>query len=363
MDSQAKEMVRSGIDVVNLSVGEPDFDTPGHIKEAAIKAIRAGFTKYTPAGGIPELKGAIAAKLKRENGVEYSPADIVACVGGKQAIYNILLAICNPGDEIIIHTPTWPTFVEQVKLAQGVPVLVELPPPFTIVATPLIERITPRTRAILLNSPCNPTGEAADPKEIEELARAAIAHDIYLISDETYEHFIYGGTRHLSPASLGPEAKAHVITMNTVSKTYAMTGWRVGYVAAPRPVAKAVNDLMSQTTSNPTSVAQVAAVAALNGPQECVREMVAEFAARRTLLVEGLRATGFACARPGGAFYAFPQVKGSEPSLAFAKRLLEQAHIAAVPGSAFFSEGYLRLSYATSRANLQKALERLRQFQ
>ena len=359
MDAKAKAMVRSGIDVINLSVGEPDFDTPAHIKEAAIAAIQEGFNKYTPAGGIPELKEAIAEKLSRENGVDYSANEVVACVGGKQAVCNVFLAICDPGDEVIVHAPTWPTFLEQIKLAQGNPVTVPLASPFSISADPLVERITPKTRAILLNSPCNPTGEVADPAEIRKLAQACVERGIYFIADETYEHFLYGDTEHLSPASMGPDEKAHVITVNTVSKTYAMTGWRLGYVAGPEPVIKAINDLMTQITSNPTAAAQKAAIAALTGPQDCVWEMVAEFSARRTLLVEGLRAIGYTCALPGGAFYAFPQVKGDEEDMAVADRLLEEAHIASVPGSSFLADGHLRMSYATSREKLQEALERL----
>ena len=361
MDAKAKAMVRSGIDVINLSVGEPDFDTPAHIKDAAIAAIQEGFNKYTPAGGIPELKEAIAEKLSRENGVDYTPNEVVACVGGKQAVCNVFLAICDPGDEVIVHAPTWPTFLEQIKLAQGEPVTVPLASPFSITADPLLERITPKTRAILLNSPCNPTGEVADPAEIRKLAQACVERGIYFIADETYEHFLYGDTKHLSPASMGADEKAHVITVNTVSKTYAMTGWRLGYVAGPEPVIKAINDLMTQITSNPTAAAQKAAIAALTGPQDCVREMVAEFSARRSLLVEGLRAIGYTCALPGGAFYAFPQVKGDEADMAVADRLLEEAHIASVPGSSFLADGHLRMSYATSREKLQEALERLQE--
>ena len=359
MDAKAKAMVRSGIDVINLSVGEPDFDTPAHIKEAAIAAIQDGFNKYTPAGGIPELKEAIAEKLSRENSVDYSPSEVVACVGGKQAVCNVFLAICDPGDEVIVHAPTWPTFLEQIKLAQGEPVTVPLDSPFAITADPLLECITPQTRAILLNSPCNPTGEVADPAEIRKLAKACVERGIYFIADETYEHFLYGEAEHLSPASMGPDEKAHVITVNTVSKTYAMTGWRLGYVAGPEPVIQAINDLMTQITSNPTAAAQKAAIAALTGPQDCVQEMVAEFRERRAILVEGLRAVGYACAYPGGAFYAFPQVRGDEEDMAVADRLLEKAHIATVPGSSFLADGHLRMSYATSREKLQEALSRL----
>ena len=321
---------------------------------------RTASTSTRRPAAFPELKEAIAEKLSRENGVDYSPTEVVACVGGKQAVCNVFLAICNPGDEVVVHAPTWPTFLEQIKLAQGTHVTVPLASPFAITADPLLERISSKTRAILINSPCNPTGQVADPAEIRKLAAACVERGIYLIADETYEHFLYGDAEHLSPASMGPDEKAHVITVNTVSKTYAMTGWRLGYVAGPEPVIKAINDLMSQITSNPTSASQKAAIAALTGPQDCVREMVAEFRERRTLLVEGLRKAGYTCALPGGAFYAFPQVKGDEQDMAVADRLLEEAHVATVPGSSFLADGYLRMSYATSREKLQEGLERLR---
>ncbi len=365
MAARGRALAKAGARVLDLTLGEPDFDTPEHIKEAAHKAIRDGKTKYTPAGGIPELREAICQKLARENGIEYRPEETVVCVGGKQALYNVLLAICDPGDEVLVPVPTWPTFADQVRLVDAVPVLVRLPADYKLRASDLEPHLTPRTRAIILNSPSNPTGAVMRPEDVRAVTELAVSRGIFLISDETYEHFLYDGALHVAPASLGPEAKTWTIEVNTVSKTYAMTGWRIGYVAARAEIAKAIDALMSQTTSNPASMAQWAAVAALSGPQDCVRTMVAEFARRRQLLVSGLQQLGYRCAWPEGAFYAYPRLPDGpdgEPgdSMAFATRLLEQAHVNTVPGSAFFDEGSLRLSYAASTAVLEEVLERWR---
>ncbi len=367
MAARGRALAKAGARVLDLTLGEPDFDTPEHIKEAAHKAIRDGKTKYTPAGGIPELREAICQKLARENGIEYHPEETVACVGGKQALYNVLLAICDPGDEVLVPVPTWPTFADQVRLVDAMPVLVRLPADYKLRASDLEPHLTPRTRAIILNSPSNPTGAVMRPEDVRAVTELAVSRGIFLISDETYEHFLYDGARHVAPASLGPEAKAWTIEVNTVSKTYAMTGWRIGYVAARVEIAKAIDALMSQTTSNPASIAQWAAVAALSGPQDCVRAMVAEFARRRQLLVSGLQQLGYRCAWPEGAFYAYPRLPdgpdgGPGNSMAFATRLLEQAYVNTVPGSAFFDEGSLRLSYAASTAVLEEVLERLGSF-
>lgn len=365
VDTKAKALVRQGVNVLALTVGEPDFDTPEHIKAAAEKAIRDGKTKYTPAGGVPELREAICAKFARENGITYEPAETVACVGGKQVLYNIMLALLDPGDEVIVPTPNWPTFADQVGLADGKAVLVKTGPGYKLRRQDVEPYVTDRTRALILNSPSNPTGAVMDPDEIRAIADLAIKRQFYLVSDETYEHFLFGNTKHLAPASLGPEAKEWTIEVNTVSKTYAMTGWRVGYAAGPREIIKAIDSIMSQTTSNPSSIAQWAAVAALTGPQECVQEMVAEFARRRERFIKGLRAIGWQCDWPDGAFYAYPSIPGSTPerptdSSAFANRLLDEARIAVVPGTAFFDEGTLRMSYAASVAVLDEVLERLK---
>jgi aspartate aminotransferase len=350
-----------------MTLGEPDFDTPAHIKAAAERAIRDGKTKYTPAGGIPELKAAICEKFARENGITYEPAETVVCVGGKQALYNIMQAICDPGDEVLVPVPNWPTFAAQVELAGARAIRVPLPADKRLRAQDLEPYLSSRTRAIIINSPSNPTGAVMRPAEVRAVTELAVSRGIYLVSDETYEHFLYGDARHVAPASLGPEAKAWTIEVNTVSKTYAMTGWRIGYAAGPRHVIKAMDDLMSQTTSNPCSVSQWAAVAALTGPQECVREMVAEFGRRREYFISGLQRLGYRCEWPEGAFYAYPRIPdapdgGPGDSLAFATRLLEAKHVACVPGRAFDDEGYLRLSYAASMAVLSEVLERLREF-
>ena len=367
MDGKAKALARQGAPVLFLTLGEPDFATPGHIKEAATKAIRDGKTKYTPAGGIPELKEAICRKFARENGADYEPAETVVCVGGKQVLYNVFLAICDPGDEVLIPVPNWPTFAAQVQLAEAKPVLVPLPADKRLRVEDVRPYVTPRTRAILLNSPSNPTGAVMLPEELRAVTELAVERGVYIVSDETYEHFLYGNARHVAPASLGSDAKRWTIEVNTVSKTYAMTGWRIGYAAGPREVIKAVDDLMSQTTSNACSVSQWAALAALDGPQDCVKDMVAAFAERRRFLIEGLHGLGYRCEWPDGAFYAYPRVPdapdgGRGDSTAFALRLLEERHVGTVPGSAFDDEGHLRLSYASSRAVLGEVLERLRGF-
>jgi aspartate aminotransferase len=362
--ARAKALAQQGARVLDLTLGEPDFDTPVHIKAAAERAIRDGRTKYTPAGGVPELRAAVCAKFARENGVEYEPSETVICVGGKQVLYNVMLAICDPGDEVLVPVPNWPTFADQVGLADGRPVLVPLPPDKKLRAADLEPYLTARTRAIILNSPSNPTGAVMRPEDVRAVTELAVERGVYLVSDETYEHFLYSGARHVAPASLGPEARALTIEVNTVSKTYAMTGWRIGYAAGPQDVIKAIDTLMTQTTSNACSIAQWAAVEALTGPQDCVREMVAEFARRRELLIGGLRRLGYGCEWPEGAFYAYPRIPaaadgGPGDSAAFATRLLEDKHVAVVAGSGFFDEGHVRVSYAASTAVLEEVLERL----
>ena len=359
MDTQAREVAQQGHRVLNLALGEPDFDTPEHIKEAAYKAIRDGKTKYTPSGGIPELKEAICQKFSRENRVTYQPDEVVVCVGGKHALYNVFVAICDPGDEVLVPVPTWQTFLEQIRLADGKPVPVPLGSDHQVRRHDLEPYLSERTRAILLNSPSNPTGAVMDPAEVEAVAALAVERGIYLVADETYEHYLYDGAKHLAPASLNEEARRWTIEVNTVSKSYAMTGWRVGYAAGPAPVIKAVNSLMSQTASHATSIAQWASVAALSGPQDSVQTMVEEFAKRRQMLIEGFHRLGMECAWPRGAFFAYPQVPGGAPSLPYAEQLLTDAYIATVPGSAFLGEGYLRVSYAASTEVLQEALDRL----
>jgi aspartate aminotransferase len=367
MDARAKALRAAGADVLALTLGEPEFDTPEHIKAAAQKAIRDGKTNYTPSGGIPELRQAVCTKLARDNGVAYDPTETVICVGGKQVLYNLMLALLDPGDEVVVPVPAWPTFADQVGLVGGVPVLAALPADKRLRAQDVAPYLTPRTRAIVVNTPSNPTGAVMRPEDVRAVTALAVERGVYVISDETYEHFLFGGATHVSPASLGPEAKEWTVVVNTVSKTYAMTGWRIGYAAGPQHVMKAVDSLMTQTTSNPCSVAQWAAVEALTGPQDCVGEMVAEFGRRREFFVAGLNRLGLRCDWPEGAFYAYPRVPdaadgGPGNSMAFATRLAEEAHLVTVPGSAFFDEGYLRMSYAASTATLAEALQRLGRF-
>lgn len=372
MDAAAKEMLRQGIDVISFGVGEPDFDTPDNVKAAAIKAIEEGRTKYTPASGIHELKVAIQQKLARDNQLEYGIDQISVNVGAKHALYNITQVLCDPGDEVIIPAPYWVSYVEQVRVTGATPVIVETTEEngFRMTADQLREAITPRTKAIMLNSPSNPTGAVYRREHLEAIAEVAVEKGIAVISDEIYEPFIYGGAKHISIAQLGPEIKALTLVVNGVSKSHAMTGWRIGFVAGDARVIKAINSLQSHSTSNPTSIAQWAAVEALTGPQEPVAQMVAEFAKRREYLVERLRALpGVECAMPEGAFYAFPRVTAAfgktygdrkiENSADLCQLLLEEAHVSIVPGSAFGAEGFVRISYATSMANLEKGLDRI----
>lgn len=372
MDAAAKEMLRQGIDVISFGVGEPDFDTPDNVKAAAIKAIEEGRTKYTPASGIHELKVAIQQKLARDNQLEYGIDQISVNVGAKHALYNITQVLCDPGDEVIIPAPYWVSYVEQVRVTGATPVIVETTEEngFRVTADQLREAITPRTKAIMLNSPSNPTGAVYRREHLEAIAEVAVEKGIAVISDEIYEPFIYGGAKHISIAQLGPEIKALTLVVNGVSKSHAMTGWRIGFVAGDARVIKAINSLQSHSTSNPTSIAQWAAVEALTGPQEPVAQMVAEFVKRREYLVERLRALpGVECAMPEGAFYAFPRVTAAfgktygdrkiENSADLCQLLLEEAHVSIVPGSAFGAEGFVRISYATSMANLEKGLDRI----
>ncbi len=372
MNAKAKEMKAKGVDVLSFSVGEPDFDTPEHIKEAAIKALRDGKTKYTPVGGIPELKEAIVAKLERDNGLYYKPEEIIVSCGAKHSLYNIAQAILSPGDEVIIPSPYWVSYPAQVLLNDGEPVIVETTEEEGFVLNPeaLKERITPRTKAIMLNYPSNPTGLTYTVDALKTIAEIALEHNLYIISDEIYEKLLYDGLKHTSIASLSKEVKDRTLLVNGLSKAYSMTGWRIGYTAGPVDIIKAMTKIQSQSTSNPTSIAQWAAVEALNGPQDFLDSMIAEFDARRKILVEGLNnIDGITCRMPIGAFYAFPNVNGVlgkktddkeiKDSSSLAMYLLEEGRVAAVPGSAFGAEGYIRISYATSRENIKEGLRRI----
>ncbi len=374
VDSKAKELKAKGFDVVNFGVGEPDFDTPEHIKEAAIKAIKDGFTKYTPVGGIDELKEAIVEKLEKENGLKYGKENILVSCGAKHSLYNIAQALFGPGDEVIIPAPYWVSYPDQVLINDAQPVIVETyeEDNFTIRPELLKEKITKKTKALILNSPSNPTGFIYDRKTLERIAEIALQHNIYIISDEIYEKLIYDGESHVSIASLGDEIKEKTIVVNGLSKSHAMTGWRIGYAAGPVEIIKTMTKIQSQSTSNPTSIAQKAAVAALKGPQDSVEGMRKEFEKRRNYLVNELNnINGISCRMPKGAFYAFPNIskvlgkknngKNIENSMELSIYLLEKALVALVPGSAFGAEGFIRISYATSMENLKKGIERIKE--
>ncbi|MCX8033703.1 MAG: pyridoxal phosphate-dependent aminotransferase [Thermodesulfovibrio sp.] len=373
VDSKAKEMKTKGLDVVNFGVGEPDFDTPEHIKESAIKAIKDGFTKYTPVGGIDELKEAIIEKLEKENGLKYKKENILVSCGAKHSLYNIAQALFGPGDEVIIPAPYWVSYPDQVLLNDATPVIVDTyeKDDFMLLPEALKEKITPNTKAIIINSPSNPTGFIYDEKTLQAIAEIALKNNLYIISDEIYEKLIYDNNKHISIASFSEEIKEKTIVVNGLSKSHAMTGWRIGYAAGPVEIIKAMTNIQSQSTSNPTSIAQKAAVAALKGPQDFVEIMRKEFEKRRNYLVDELnKIFGISCKMPKGAFYAFPNVNKIlskkvnsyeiNSSMDLSIYLLEKAQVALVPGSAFGAEGYIRISYATSIDNLKKGIERIK---
>ena len=366
IDSKAKQMKADGLDVVGFGAGEPDFDTPQHIKDACAKALADGFTKYTPAAGIPELRQAIADKFKRENGLTYKPSQIVVSCGGKHSCYNVILATCQEGDEVIIPAPYWLSYPEMVKLAGATPVILPTSDQTEFKVTPaqLRAAITPRTRLFVLNSPSNPTGSVYTPDEIKALGDICVEKDVLIMSDEIYEHLLYDGAVHKSVASFSQAHYDHTIIVHGFAKAWSMTGWRLGFLAAPEPIAKAIDAIQSHSTSNPTSFAQKGAVAALTGSQEHLPKWLAEYAKRRTYAWKKLNSIpGISCVNSKGAFYLFPNIsKLGLSSTEFCARLLEQEKVAAVPGIAFGADDYLRISYATSLANIEKGLDRLEKF-
>jgi aspartate aminotransferase len=374
MTAKAKAMAAQGVDVIDFSAGEPDFDTPEPVKAAAEDAIRSGFTKYTPSSGIDELRGAIADKLQAEVGVRYDKSQVLVSCGAKHSLYNLAEALLEAGDEIIIPIPYWVSYSDQALLNDATPILLTTNEEegYAVHAAALERLITPRTKAIIVNSPCNPTGTAYDRATLEEIASVAVRHDLLVISDEIYEKVLYDGAIHVSIASLGPEIAARTVIINGVSKAYAMTGWRIGYAAGPKELITAMANIQSQSTSNPCSIAQKAAVAALRLGDPFTIKMVEEFSRRRTTIVNGLnKISGVSCRMPQGAFYAFPNIKGvlgkQGPSGMLktpndvAQYLLHEAQIATVPGEPFGSREHLRLSYATSMTNIIRGLERLEQ--
>ncbi len=374
MAAKAKAMAAQGLDVIDFSAGEPDFDTPAPVKAAAEEAIRAGFTKYTPSSGIDELRGAIADKLQAELGLHYDKSQVLVSCGAKHSLYNLAEAFLEAGDEIIIPIPYWVSYSDQALLNDATPVLLNTTEQqgYTVHAAALERLITPRTKAIIVNSPCNPTGATYDRATLEAIASVAVQHDLLVISDEIYEKILYDGAVHVSIASLGPEIAARTVIINGVSKAYAMTGWRIGYAAGPKELITAMANIQSQSTSNPCSIAQKAAVAALRLGNPFTGKMVDEFSRRRTVIVNGLnKIPGVSCRMPQGAFYAFPNIKGVlgkqgpsgmlETPNDVAQYLLNEAHIATVPGEPFGSRQHLRLSYATGMTSIIRGLERLEQ--
>lgn len=370
--AKAKAMKAQGIDVVDFGVGEPDFDTPDNVKEAAKRAIQSGFTKYTPASGTDELKEAVIEKFKKDNGLQYEKSQILVSCGAKHSLYNVAEALFDPGDEVIIPSPYWVSYPDQVLLNDAKPVIVETTEAegFKLSARKLEKAVTKKTKALVLNSPSNPTGLAYDRKALEEIAAIAVKHGFYVISDEIYEKLLYDGFTHVSIASLGPKIKDLTIVVNGVSKSHAMTGWRIGYAAGPKDVITAMANIQSQSTSNPASISQKAAVEALRGPQDFIRIMNVEFDKRRKFMVERLnRIKGFSCLMPVGAFYAFPRVsalygksaggKTIRNSSDFAAFLVEEAKVALVSGDAFGADAHIRLSYATSMEIIEKGLNRI----
>ena len=366
VDALAKQLEEKGKPVINLTLGEPDFATPANIGKAAYKAIKEGFTHYTATAGILPLRNAIAEKLKKDNNVSYEPSEIIVGVGTKQILYNAFQVLIDEGMEVIIPTPTWSTYVEQVKLALGKPVLVPLKPPFKLKAQDIEPYINKKTKVIILNSPSNPTGAVIEKEELVKIARLAIEKNIYIVSDEIYEKLIYEGTNY-SIASLGNEIKDLTITINGFSKSYAMTGWRIGYGAGPKEIIKAMTSFQGQKTSNTSSIAQMAAIEALYATQQPLKKMKQEFERRREYLIKEFSSIrGITFTLPEGAFYFFVNIKKllkkGETSFKWCERLLAKKYVAVVPGEAFCAQGYFRLSYAASMENLKEGIRRIREY-
>jgi len=372
LSAKAKALKAQGVEVIDFGLGEPDFDTPEEVKNAAIDALRAGFTKYTAPGGIDELKAAVVDKLERDNHLRYEKNQVIVSCGAKHSLYNIAQALFERGDEVLIPAPYWVSYPDQIRLNDATPVFIETRPENQFLLTPelLSSRITPRTKALILNSPSNPTGSAYTQKQLEALSEVLIEKKLTVISDEIYEPFVYDGFEHVSIAAIHPELKNQTIVVNGVSKSHAMTGWRIGYAAGPREVITAMETIQSQSTSNPTSIAQKAAVAALRGGSRFTDMMVAEFDRRRRYMVKRLnQMTDVTCAMPMGAFYVFPDVapllksrwkdRDLKSANDLSEYLLEEARIAVVSGDPFGAPGHLRISYATSLPLIERGMDRM----
>jgi len=369
--AKAKELKAQGLDIIGLGAGEPDFNTPQHIIDQATASMNEGQTKYTPSAGLPKLKEAIAAKLLRDQQLEYKPSEIIVASGAKHALYTLFQAILDEGDEVIIPTPYWVSYPEQVKLADGIPIYCEGKESNSFKITPeqLEAAITEKTKAVIINSPSNPTGMLYSAEELQQLGEICLKHDILIVSDEIYEKLVYADYKHVSIAELSPELKKQTVIINGVSKSHSMTGWRIGYACGEESLIKAMTNLASHSTSNPTTTAQYGAIAAYDGPQDAVEEMRQAFEERLNIIYDKLVAIpGVSCIKPQGAFYLFPNVK--EAALAtgysnvddFATALLEEALVAVIPGSGFGADDNIRLSYATSLDQLEKAVDRIGSF-
>ncbi len=366
IDSKAKAMRAEGIDVCGFGAGEPDFDTPEHIKDAAIKALQDGFTKYTPSSGLPELRTAISEKFAADNGIDYKPGQVIVSNGAKHSCYNAILACCEPGDEVVIPAPYWLSYPEMVRLTGAEPVIVQTKAEnsYKMTAEEFENAMTPRTKMVIINSPGNPTGSVYTREELEALIEVALTEDIFILSDEIYEKLVYDDATHVSPAALSKEAYDLTITINGFSKAYAMTGWRLGYLGAPEEIAKVIDSLQSHSTSGPCSFAQKGGVAALKGSQNCVADMREEFNVRREYMFERISAIpNVSAVKPLGAFYMLVNISNfGLSSTNFADRLLSKAEVAVVPGIAFGDDRTVRLSYATDLETIKTGLDRIEQF-
>lgn len=365
--AKAKKLKEAGVDIIGFGSGEPDFDTPANIKAAAIEAIKQGFTKYTPASGTDQLKNIICEKFSRENDLVYKSSQIVVSCGAKHSIYNIIQAICDEGDEVIIPSPYWLSYPEMVRLAGGKPVFIKTDEKddFKISAQALKKNITKKTKALILNSPSNPTGCVYDPEGLKDIAKIAVENDMLVISDEIYEKIIFDKKKHVSIASLGPDIFKNTIVVNGVSKSSAMTGWRIGYIASVRSdIIDAVKNLQSHSTSNPASISQAAACEAIKSKDSGLEEMVRQFEERRNYILRRINnIEGLSCFKPEGAFYAFCKIeKKGLSSMDITGRLLDEAKVAVVPGVAFGSDRHIRLSFATSMDNIKKGMDRIQEW-
>jgi len=375
VNAKLKKMVDEGVEVFGFGVGEPDFDTPEYIRNAAVEAMNKGFTRYTPAQGTIELRKAICAKLKRENSLDYEPNQIIVSSGAKHSLSNAFAAILNPGDEVIVPVPYWVSYTEIIKLNDGVPVLVQTKKEnnFKMSGEELKNAITAKTKAILINSPSNPTGAVYTEVELREIAEIAVQNNLFVVSDEIYERIIYDDNKHISIASFNSEIKDLTILINGMSKSYAMTGWRLGYAAGNEKLIKAMSSVQGHAVSHPSSITQYAAAAALNGPQDDLKNMVQEFSKRRNYMYGRINAMkGLSCIKPEGAFYVYVDISSYlgrnlcgiklDSCLDFAQTMLEKGHVAVVPGAAFGTEGFVRISYATSMEIIKNGLDAFESF-